>query len=163
DGMGPTILYQILLQSEIDADPDKGEGPLFIDLPSAGVAVGSADLSGAPTDYPMTIAEVFELLSSTGELDVLLTPIDSGVNMALINIYNGDAGRNLSGFTVTDKLGITHAPVGDVHFEYEQGAHNVRTVRMTEDSTAVCNKLWYYLGPRVATPGDPNKLQHWQT
>jgi hypothetical protein len=143
---GPQILEQILLQSEDDTDPGLGEGTLFLE--HGGFAAGVTDLSGAPTDYPMTIAEVFELLASTGTVDAVLTPIDTdAVNMAQINVYNGDFGTDLS---------------GSVAFEYETGAHNVRAVRMTEDAPAVCNKLWYYLGPRVHTAVDPEGTQHWQ-
>jgi len=144
---GPQILEQILLQSEDDSDPEFGEGPLFIDLAGATYDSGIADLSGAPTDWPMTIAEVFELMSSTGTLDAVLSPIDSGGNMASLVVKNGDYGNNLT---------------ATVAFEYATGDHNVKSVRMTEDSTAVCNKLWYYLGPRVGSAIDPPGDQHWR-
>lgn len=146
---GPDILEQILLQSETSVahplDPYYTEGPLFLEF--GGFAAGVKDLSGAPTDYPMTIAEVFELLSSTGTVDAVLTPIDSGGNMALIDVYNGDYG--------TDRT-------GSIAFEYATGAHNVKGLRMTEDSSNMVNKLWYYLGPRVKTPIDPAGDQHWR-
>lgn len=143
--LGPLIMQQLLFQSEVDTDPNFGEGDLFIvygDFPTGGV-----DLSGAPEDYPMTIAEAFELLASTGELDGVMTPIDSVPGkMARVDMYNGNYG--------TDRT-------ASVAFEYATGAHNVRALRMTEDSTNVCNKLWYYLGPRALTVRDPAGDQHW--
>lgn len=160
--LGPEILRQILLQSENDANPQFGEGPLYIDIGGGSYAVGVADLSGAPVDYPMTIMEVFQLLSSTGELDVVLSPIDSGGNMADITVANGNYGTNHSNFTVYDKDGtIISAGDGTVVFDYATGNHNVRALRMTEDSTNICNKLWYYLGPRRKTALDPGGDQHW--
>jgi hypothetical protein len=146
---GPQILEAILNASETGGGgpPADAEGPLFIDLAGATYDTGVADLSGAPTDWPMTIAEVFELLASTGELDAVLTPIDAGGNMASLVVKNGNYG--------TDRTAT-------VAFEYETGDHNVRAVRMTEDSTNVCNKLWYYLGPRVLTATDPAGDQHWR-
>lgn len=150
---GPPIMEQILLQSIDDSDPEKGEGTLFIDVAGGDFPLGTYDLSGAPTDWPMTIAEVFELMSSTGTLDVVLTPVETDDPMCTIAAYNGDYGTDHS-----------DGPDGDstVIFEYETGAHNVRALTMVEDSSNVCNKLWYYLGPRVQTPTDPGSVQHWR-
>jgi hypothetical protein len=149
-GKGPVILQQVLLQSEV-TNPAEGEGPLFLEL--QGFSTSTSDLSGAPTDWPMTIAEVFELMASTGELDAVITPIDSLPNMGALNVYSGDYGTDHS-----------DGPDGDgtVIFEYATGAHNVRQLRMTEDSSNVCNKLWYYLGPRVESAMDPAGDQHWR-
>ncbi len=144
---GPAIMQSLLETSENDTNPNFGEGPLFIDLAGASYASGVTDLSGAPVDWPMTIAECFELMASTGTLDAILTPIDVGGNMASIAVYNGDYGTDLT---------------ASVFFDYETGDHNVRTVRMTEDSTNLVNKLWYYLGPRVKTSKDPAGDQHWR-
>lgn len=143
---GPEIMNEILLQSNDGSDPADGEGPLFLEFGT--FVPGAVDLSGAPTDWPMTIAEIFDLLSSTGTLDAVLTPIDSGGNMARIDVYNGDYG--------TDRT-------GSVIFEYATGDHNVKALRMTEDSSQVVNKLWYYLGPRVMTASDPGGDQHWRS
>jgi hypothetical protein len=81
----------------------------------------------------MTIAEIANLLTSTGEVDIILTPIDSGGAMAQVDVYNGDYGSDLSGSVV---------------FQYATGAHNARAIRRVVDMSSVCNKLWYYLGPR---------------
>lgn len=141
---GPFILEQLLIQSENDADPKYGEGTLFLE--HGNFPAGLVSLKGAPTDWPMTIAEVFDLMTSTGTLDAVLTPIDTGGNMARIDVFNGDYGDDLT---------------GSVAFEYATGAHNVRSVRMVEDSSNVCNKLWYYLGPRRKRATDPAGDQHW--
>jgi hypothetical protein len=124
--------------------PSDAEGPLFLEFGS--FETGGVDLSGAPTDWPMTIAEIATLLTDTGELDIVLTPIDSGGNMARIDCYNGDFGTDLS---------------GSVIFDYAMGARNVSRVRWNRDITNMCNKLWYYGGPRVGTVTDPEGDQHW--
>jgi hypothetical protein len=141
---GPQILEQILLQSNDGSDPALGEGTLRLQFGS--FATGGVSLSGAPTDWPMSIAQVASLLTSTGEVDIVLTPIDTGSNLAQIDVYNGDFGTDRS---------------GSVIFEYGMGAHNVRRLRWNEDMTNMCNKLWYYGGPRVGTVTDPAGDQHW--
>jgi hypothetical protein len=105
------------------------------------------DVSGAPVDWPMTIAEIANLLVSTGELDIVVEPIDYGGNMALVHLKNGAHGSDLS---------------GSLSFDYAMGSHNVRQMRRVEDLSNVCNKLWYYIGPRVGTRDDPDRLQHWE-
>ena len=136
---GPDIVAQMMFDSEL------WEGPLF--LTTGSVATGGVDLTGAPTDWPMTMSELASLLISTGELDIVLTPIDSGGNMAQVDLYNGDYG--------TDRT-------GSVIFQYGMGARNVRRLRWNQDMTKMCNKLWYYLGPRVQTSDDPAGDQHWR-
>lgn len=66
--------------------------------------------------------------------------------MGTVSCYNGNFG--------TDRTGT-------VSFEYATGALNVRRLRWNEDMSNVCNKLWYYGGPRVGTPADPAGDQHW--
>ena len=41
-------------------------------------ATGGVSLEGAPMDWPMTIMEIANLLISTGQLDVVITPTDPG-------------------------------------------------------------------------------------
>jgi hypothetical protein len=143
---GPQILEYILQNTEDAGDiPAAADGPLFITYGT--FETGGVDLSAAPVDWPMTIAEVANLLTSTGEVDIVLTPIDVGGNMAEVNIYNGDYGTNLS---------------GSVFFDYATGSYNARGLRRVQDGTNICNKLWYYLGPRVETPEDPAGDQHWR-
>ena len=136
---GPQIMEEILHNSEVagGGGPDDSEGPLFIEFGS--FEAGGADLSGAPTDWPMTIEEIASLLCDTGELDIVLTPIDTGGNMARVDCYNGDFGTDLS---------------SSVSFQYATGSNNARRCRRTEDMGNMCNKLWYYLGPNKDS-------QHW--
>lgn len=151
-GMAAVIMEQILLQSEVDDDAE-GEGPLFLEIGDFTAFNPLLDLSGAPTDYPMTIAEVFELMASTGTFDCVITPTDALPNMGRVDAYLGDYGTDHS-----------DGPDGDgtCIFEYATGAHNVRSLRMNEDSSNIVNKLWYYLGPRVETALDPGGDQHWR-
>ena len=142
---GPQILEEVLTQSLDDSDPADGEGPMGIALGT--FATGGADLSGAPADWPMTIAELVALLADTGELDVVNTPVDGGATMGVVSAYNGDWGSDLT---------------GSVQFRYATGStSNVRRCRRTIDLADMCNKLWLYLGPRVGTKADPPGDQHW--
>jgi len=141
----PSIMEEIITQSLDDSDPAKGEGPLFLDIGT--VESTTTDVSGAPTDWPMTIAEIQSLLSNAGVLDSVITPTDPGGGvMGTVDFYKGDFGSDLSGSVV---------------FEYATGAQNIRNVRWNDDITNMCNKLWYYLGPRVGTAQDPAGDQHW--
>ena len=139
----PQMLQEILTQS-MTADGADGEGPMGISLGS--FATGGVNLSGAPADWPMSIAQVVALLTETGELDVVNTPIDSGGNMGSVSAYNGDYGANLS---------------GSVSFQYATGTFNARGCRRTVDAKELMNKLWIYLGPREGTKADPAGDQHW--
>lgn len=144
---GPQIMEAILDASENAGagPPTDAEGPLFLTMGT--FAVGGVSLSGAPVDWPMTIAEVMNLLVSTGELDVVITPTDPGGGiMGTVDAFNGDYGTDRSATVV---------------FEYGTGALNVRRLRWNEDMTNTCNKLWYYGGPRIETAADPAGDQHW--
>jgi hypothetical protein len=142
---GPEIFEQMFLQSEDDSDPALGEGPLFLDLGT--IETDGCDLGGAPTDWPMTMAEVTSLMVSTGCLDVVIAPTDPGGGiMGTVSAYNGDYGTDLS---------------GSVSFDYGQGNFNVRALRWNQDMSNMCNKLWYFMGPRIQTAADPQGNQHW--
>ncbi|MGQ0669747.1 MAG: hypothetical protein ACT4PO_08770, partial [Actinomycetota bacterium] len=71
---GPQIVQQILQNSETH------EGDLFVQLGT--FATGGVDLSASPVDWPQKISEIVALLTETGELDVVLTPIDTAGDMA---------------------------------------------------------------------------------
>jgi hypothetical protein len=108
---------------------------------------GCCDLSGAPVDWPMTIAELTSLLVSTGCCDIVITPTDPGGGiMGTVSGYCGDYGTDLSGV---------------VSFDYGQGDFNVRRLRWNEDMSNMSNKIWYFAGPRIQTPADPAGDQHW--
>ena len=110
------------------------------------VATGGVDVSGAPTDWPMTIQEIQALLVNTGELDVVVVPVDVGPLMATVDLHNGDFGTDLTGSVV---------------FDYATGAYNVRRIQRSWSMADVTNRLRYYLGPRRLTASDPAGDQHW--
>lgn len=136
---GPAILEAILTHSVT------WEGDLGVTLGT--FATGGVSVTGAPVDWPMTVSQIMALLTATGELDVVLTPSDTtdGV-MATVDGYNGDYGSDLTGSVV---------------FDYQTGSFNVRAITRHRSMRTVCNKLWYYLGPRVQTALDPGGVQHW--
>lgn len=151
---GPLIVEAMLLNSEglgdcaggdcEDADAGDCEGPLFLDYGT--FETGCCDLSGAPTDWPMTIAQLTSLLMSTGCLDVVIEPTNPGGGiMGEVSAYCGDYGTDLSGSVV---------------FEYGTGARTIRRYRRNEDMSNLCNKLWYFSGPRCGTVDDPEGEQH---
>jgi len=132
---GPQMIESMLRASENPAlIPEAAEGPLF--LLYGNFETGGVDLSGIPVDWPMSISEVTSLLTSTGEVDVVLTPIDVGINMAQVDVYNGDFGTDLSGSVV---------------FEFAVGARNVRGVRWNEDMSNLRNKVQYFFTPKETT------------
>jgi hypothetical protein len=135
------LILEAVLQNSIycgDGSPADCEGDLFLDINAA--AGGGVDIEWSPNDWPMTIAEFTSLLVSTGQLDVVITPTDPGYGvMGEVDFYNGDYGTDLS---------------GSVEFQYGTGARNVRRLRVNQDMTSMCNKLWYYGGPKIGE-------QHW--
>jgi hypothetical protein len=130
------LILEAALQNSVycgDGSPADCEGDLFLDINAA--AGGGVDIEWSPNDWPMTIAEFASLLISTGELDVIITPTDPGGGvMGEVDFYNGDYGTDLS---------------GSVEFQYGTGAFNVRRLRWNQDMTGMCNKLWYYGGPKI--------------
>jgi hypothetical protein len=136
---GCQIMEQILIQSDNFRDPLQppygnnpkyADGDLFLDF--GGFSLCGTDISGAPTNFPMTIEEVAALIIGTGTTDIILKPINYGGNMAQVNCWNGDAGTDL---------------YDTVHLSYDNGG-NVRQVRMTNDMDSTVNKLRYLLGKR---------------
>jgi hypothetical protein len=169
---GPQIMQEILEQSEKvwTYGADDAEGQLFLDLANSTYAAPpAADLRGAPTDFPMSIAEIASMLTNTGELDIVITPIIGGVgstidvpgsgnweqfmNLGTVHCYHGNYGQNRTGTTQVVR-GVTYVSVSDVHFDYQTGDFNVQNIRRSDDMTTICTKLWDYLGSR-------EDLQHW--
>lgn len=125
--------------------PSDAEGPTGLTFGS--FAGGGTALYGAPVDWPMTIAEFWALLVSTGTVDAVITYTDPGGGITgTINAYNGDYGTDLS---------------GSVLFQYGTGLRNVTSVRWNRDMTSMVNKYWLYGGPRIETAADPAGEQHW--
>jgi hypothetical protein len=130
---GPAIIEGMMDGSELNSIPEDSEGPLR--LARGSLAAGSVDLIGAPSDWPMTMMQLANLLISTGVVDVVITPIefDGNDNYGQIDVYNGDYGQDLT---------------GSVTLSYGMGDRNIHSLRWNEDMTQMCNKLWYYLGPK---------------
>jgi hypothetical protein len=130
DMTGPAMLQETLSASE------SNEGSLGFSLGS--FASGGVNLSGLPTDFPMTISEIVGLLTGTGEVDVVMSFSAGGATM---NVYNGDFGTDLS---------------GSVSFKYAMGtASNCRACRRTIDASALVNKYWLFMAPRY-------DREHWR-
>ena len=144
---GPAIVEAMLTNTVTcgGGGDDDDEGPIFLTMGT--FESGGCDLTGAPVDWPMTIAELTSLLISTGCLDVVITPTNPGGGvMGTVDAYNGDYGTDLSGSVV---------------FQYGTGAFNIRRLRWNQDMSNMCNKLWYFAGPRIQSQADPAGDQHW--
>ena len=115
------------------------EGDTLID-PGAGDCSAGTPLGGNLADWPIMIFDLLTIITDTGVVDVVLTPLETTTgNLAALNAVNswGD-----------DKTAT-------VSFDYATGAHNVATARRVIDMDDFCNKLWYYLGPKI-------DVQHWR-
>lgn len=129
---GPQIIEAMCRASENPAlIPTAAEGRLFLEYGT--FETGGVDLSGAPVNWPITMMELAMLLVTTGELDIVITPIDSAGNMGRIDCYNGDYGTDRS---------------GEIVFEYGIGARNVSRVRWAQDLSNVRNKIQYFFSPK---------------
>lgn len=129
---GPLIIQELIRASENPTGvPTIAEGPLFLEMGT--FETGGPDLSGAPATWPMTMADMAALLTSTGVVDIVITPIDSGGNMGRIDVYNSPYG--------TDRR-------GSLIFEYGMGARNIRDLRWVEDMSNLSNKIQYFFGPK---------------
>jgi hypothetical protein len=138
----PAIMEAILDATENAGigPPDDAEGPTFLDIASGPYAGGGVDCRGAPANFPMSIADVRNLLQNAGILDCVIVPVDSGAIMGRVECYNGDYG--------TDRTAT-------VHYDYGTGLFNASHLRRTEDMNEMRNKLWRYLGSR-------RDVQHWR-
>ena len=132
---GPQIVRAMMEASEnTSLIPEAAEGPLFLEY--GDFETGGADLSGAPINYPMTMMDMISLLTSTGRLDIVVEPIDSGGNMGRLSAHNGRYG--------TDRR-------GSVIFSYGMGDYNIRGMQWNEDLSNTVNKLQYFFTPRETT------------
>ena len=129
----PAITEGMMDGSELNTIPQDSEGPLR--LQRGFVAAGVVPITAQPSDWPMTMMELANLLISAGVLDIIITPIEFDVdgNYGLVDLYEGDYGQDLSNVVV---------------LSYGMGDRNIRALRWNEDMTQMCNKLWYYLGPK---------------
>jgi hypothetical protein len=145
---GPQIIEAMVNNSEAagGGPPSDAEGPTRLAINF--VAAGITELKSVPTNWPMTMAEFAALLISTNTVDVVVTPIefDGFGNYGQLDLYNGDFGQDLT---------------SSVQFAYGMGDFSIQQFRWSDDMADVCNKLWYYLGPRRKTPKDYQGNQHW--
>jgi hypothetical protein len=141
---GPQIVQEALTNSMVAGDPSIGEGPMGITLGT--FETGGPSMEGAPTDWPMSLADLFGRLVSTGQCDIVERFIESGDNMSEISAYNGGFGDDLS---------------GSVLFEFATGSFNARACQRERDYRELINKRWTYGGPRVKSKADPAGDQHW--
>lgn len=132
---GPQIVRAMMEASEnTTLIPEAAEGPLYLEYGE--FEEGGVSLAGAPTDWPMMMSDLATLLTSTGRLDIVCEPIDSGENMGRLSAYNGRYG--------TDRR-------DSVIFSYGTGDHNVRGMQWVEDLSNSVNKLQYFFTPRETT------------
>ena len=129
---GPQIL-QAIISNSITQFGDIGHG-------IGSVASGGANLVGAPTNWPKSIAEVATLLSETGECDWRYNPASG-----LVDFYNGDLGADLS---------------ASVSFSYGAGG-NARACRVSSDKRELVNRPRWLFGPRLTDLGAAKLDQHW--
>ncbi len=148
---GPSMI-EAIYDNSVNAGagpPADAEGPLF--LQKGTINYGTINVTGVPTDWPMTMAQLATLLVGTGETDIIITPIELT-----------DSGFTCSGETIYDHARMDVYPgnygldlTTSVVFQYGTGLRNIRRLRWNEDMTNLCNKLWTYLGPKCDD-------QHWQ-
>lgn len=130
---GPEILAAFIRATK-DID---GSFPLNV----GSVATGGVDLSATPTDWPMDIATLANLLLETGQLGIFLSP---GYGSSTVNLTNAGEGVDRT---------------GSVSVQYGTGSHNARNANKTSDMEEVINALWYLLGPKK--PQYDQDISHW--
>jgi hypothetical protein len=114
------------------------EGALLI--ATDGTCDASADLEGNIDNWPVMISDFITTITDTRTFDIVLLPIEgTGGVLAQLNVVDA-WGADLS---------------GTVHFDYGTGDHTVSACRRVIDMEDICNKLWYYLGPKI-------DQQHWR-
>lgn len=131
---GPLVLQDVLTQSADGSDPADGEGDMAIDLATSTFSTGGISLSGTPMATPMSIDQLVNLMCSTGEVDVIEHMIDSGGNMASLEVVDGNYGSDLS---------------SAVNYVFEPDG-TASAIEMTYDVAKLANKIRYLLGPRVS-------------
>lgn len=123
-------------------DCDALNGALPYQITVGSVAGGGYQMTGAtPTDWPMDIETMANMLLDTGKLGMIVNP---GFGSSSVDFTNGDVR--------TDRT-------GSVSIQYATGAFNARSGNRTQDMDNVVNALWYLLGPKVYFY--PQDMEHW--
>lgn len=128
------------IQATMDCDPPEPP-PSVLPLTVTSVATGGVDVTGLPADWPMEIDRVIDLLLSTGQLDVILTP---GIGSSGVALTNGGYGNDLT---------------GSVLLQYATGGFTAQRAGRTQDLEEMINALWYLLGPK--RPQYDQDVSHW--
>lgn len=107
--------------------------------------IGSTDLSnvdvtGFPQNTPMTLDQMRQILLSTGQLAINVTP-GIGASVLDFNVPPSSVGSSVA------------------TFNYQIGSFNSQNASITGDMDDIVNALWYLLGPRGPRPGIP--INHW--
>lgn len=137
-GTAPAILGYFIEHAD-DCENEAPYAPWQIQKGT--IAGGGVDMTGIPAEWPMTIADMAELLLSSGALGIIVHP---GYGTSTVDLTNGDVVNDLS---------------GSVSIDYATGGFNSQTASKTYDMEDVVNALWYLLGPRVHFyAGD---ISHW--
>lgn len=109
----------------------------------------AVDLAAALSSWPITIGDLATLLTDTGMVDIWIEPSLATNRLGFLHVVNQMTDDLWSGpFDATP-------PTGDVHFDYATGDHSLQELKHSEDMSTLCNRLWYYLGPKL----DP---EHWR-
>lgn len=109
------------------------------------ISIGSVDhsgpdVTGVPTNVPMTLDQMRQLLLNTGQLALQVSP---GIGSSTINFLRPP-----------DSVGGASAT-----YDYQTGSYNAQSGSMTDDMDEMVNALWYLLGPRGPRPGI--RINHW--
>lgn len=111
---------------------DLDSGTFDTEIPPA------VDLSAQLTDFPMRISELYALILATGAVDVILDPAEG---------FLGSGRDKLGVLSVVNHYGSDLS--GTVHFDYATGLYNIARARRTFDMGQLCNRLWYFLAPKI--------------
>lgn len=101
-----------------------------------GTFTTSADMGGFLTDGPQTIGDVVTSLVDTGQVDVVLQPVETSLGYT-----PGIMGQ----LNVVPAWGSTRSAT----FAYDTGAKNVESARRTLGIETLANRITYELGPKI--------------
>lgn len=129
---GPDMIQQAV-RNTISFD-----GTVGLDTDTGSFDIDGLDLSAQLTDWPIPLDDLIKLLTDTGAVDVYVSPVDVG---------DGFAPDIMGRLNAVIKAGVDQPTI---HFDYATGDHTVQSVTRTMDMDTLCNKLEYYLGPKIS-------------
>lgn len=116
--------------------------PVVVNSVAAGGDEIGVDISGGlPTDWPMSLQQIVDLLLETGQLNIIVHP---GYGSSSVDLTNG---------------GVVNDLTGSVNLNYATGSFNSQSATKTVDMEELINALWYLLGPKVYWYA--NDISHW--